>query len=60
MVRLDSLATAAGEPLQAYRLVNSKFPPIHLFDDVADSEDFDALFLLLGDEDRAGGLERLV
>lgn len=46
MVRLDSLATAAGEPLQAYRLVNSKFPPIHLFDDVADAEDFDALYQL--------------
>lgn len=46
MVRLDSLATAAGEPLQAYRLVNSKFPPIHLFDDVADVEDFDALYQL--------------
>ena len=28
----------------AYRLVNSKFPPIHIFDDVADQADFDALF----------------
>ena len=46
MVRPDSLAVAAGESRQAYRLVNSKFPPVHLFDDVADAEDFDALFQL--------------
>ena len=46
MVRLASLATATGEDLQAYRLVNSKFPPIALFDDVADADDFDALFQL--------------
>lgn len=28
----------------AYRLVNGKYPPIAIFDDVADQDDFDALF----------------
>ena len=28
----------------AYRLVNGKYPPIAIFDDVADQSDFDALF----------------
>ncbi|MCY1347467.1 RES domain protein [compost metagenome] len=46
MVALDSLADLAGEELQAYRLVNSKFPPIALFDDVADADDFEALYQL--------------
>lgn len=36
----------AAESLQAYRLVNSKFPPIALFDDVADEADFEALYRL--------------
>jgi len=31
---------------QAYRLVNSKFPPISLFDDVADADEFETLFQL--------------
>lgn len=30
----------------AYRLVNSKFPPIAIFDDVADNAEFEALFRL--------------
>ncbi|HWV10643.1 MAG TPA: RES family NAD+ phosphorylase [Pseudomonas sp.] len=46
MVTLDGLATLEGESQQAYRLVNSKFPPIELFDDVADADDFDALYHL--------------
>ncbi|MGE8499882.1 MAG: RES family NAD+ phosphorylase [Pseudomonas sp.] len=46
MVMPDSLATSRGENLLAYRLVNSKFPPIALFDDVADADDFEALYLL--------------
>jgi hypothetical protein len=46
MVRLGSLAVSHGEDLLAYRLVNSKFPPIALFDDVADAKDFEALFQL--------------
>lgn len=28
----------------AYRLVNTKFPPIHLFEDVASEEEFEALY----------------
>ncbi|SFB55988.1 hypothetical protein SAMN04244571_03795, partial [Azotobacter beijerinckii] len=43
---LSSLAAQGGESLQAYRLVNSKFPPIALFDDVADEADFEALYRL--------------
>lgn len=43
---LADLPTLSAGELQAYRLVNSKFPPIALFDDVADSADFDTLFQL--------------
>jgi len=32
--------------LQAYRLVNSKFPPTDLFDDVADADEFETLYQL--------------
>lgn len=46
MVKLGGLATLPGENLLAYRLVNSKFPPIELFDDVADADDFDVLYQL--------------
>ena len=38
------LPTLKGESLQAYRLVNSKFPPIALFDDVADADEFELLY----------------
>ncbi len=44
MVMVSQLAELAGEQLQAYRLVNSKFPPIALFDDVADADEFDVLY----------------
>lgn len=44
MVRVSQLPALAGEQLQAYRLVNSKFPPIALFDDVADADEFDVLY----------------
>lgn len=43
---LSSLPLLEGESLLAYRLVNSKFPPIALFDDVADAADFEALYQL--------------
>jgi hypothetical protein len=43
-VKPDPLKALTGEQLQAYRLVNSKFPPIALFDDVADAEEFEALY----------------
>ncbi|ARU88830.1 RES family NAD+ phosphorylase [Pseudomonas sp. M30-35] len=46
MVKLNSLAVLDGESLQAYRLVNSKFPPIALFDDVADAADFETIYRL--------------
>ncbi len=41
---LSSLPLLAGDPVQAYRLVNSKFPPISLFEDVANAEDFEVLY----------------
>ncbi len=41
---LGDLPVLESESLQAYRLVNSKFPPIALFDDVAYGEDFEALY----------------
>ncbi|WP_150642023.1 RES family NAD+ phosphorylase [Pseudomonas fluorescens] len=44
MVMVSQLAELAGEQLQAYRLVNSKFPPIALFDDVADADEFEDLY----------------
>jgi hypothetical protein len=44
MVMLSTLPVLAGEALQAYRLVNSKFPPIDLFNDVADAAEFDVLY----------------
>lgn len=34
------------EPMTGFRLVNSKFPPIHLFDDVADESEFEQLYEL--------------
>jgi hypothetical protein len=44
MVKLSALAVLAGQALQAYRLINSKFPPIALFDDVASADEFEVLF----------------
>lgn len=46
MVKLEDLPLLADERLQGHRLVNSKFPPIHLFDDVANAEDFAVLHQL--------------
>lgn len=46
MVKLDTLPVLAGEQQQAYRLINSRFPPIDLFDDVADAAEFEALYQL--------------
>jgi len=43
---LNSLAVLEGESLLAYRLVNSKFPPVALFEDVADAADFEVLYQL--------------
>ncbi|MED5239215.1 MAG: RES family NAD+ phosphorylase [Pseudomonadota bacterium] len=41
---IDALPRREFSEQTAYRLVNSKYPPIHIFDDVADQADFDALF----------------
>ena len=43
MVALSSLPRLVAGEQQGYRLVNSKFPPIHLFDDVASVDEFQAL-----------------
>lgn len=41
---LSSLPILAGDTVRAYRLINSKFPPIALFEDVANAEDFEVLY----------------
>ena len=41
---LVNLPRQAFRKHTAYRLVNGKYPPIHIFDDVADQADFDALY----------------
>ena len=42
----DQLPERPHRQVQAYRLVNSKFPPIALFDDVADADEFETLYQL--------------
>jgi hypothetical protein len=44
MVAPGDLPALAGETVPSYRLVNSKYPPVALFDDVADASEFDALY----------------
>lgn len=44
MVKPDDLPVLSDEKRLAHRLVNSKYPPIDLFNDVADAEEFDTLF----------------
>lgn len=44
MKGLDELKSYSTEIQTAYRLVNSKFPPIALFDDVASEEEFELLY----------------
>ncbi|MCF7202360.1 RES family NAD+ phosphorylase [Pseudomonas oligotrophica] len=46
MVTPEQLPQRAAAEVQAYRLVNSKFPPITLFDDVADADEFETLYQL--------------
>lgn len=43
---LDSLPLLAEQEQRAFRLVNSRFPPIDLFDDVADAAEFEGLYQL--------------
>ncbi len=44
VVELAALPRAEFTAQTAYRLINSKYPPISLFDDVASSEEFDAIY----------------
>lgn len=44
MVALTELPALPDETVKGARLVNSRFPPIALFDDVADADEFDALY----------------
>lgn len=46
MVAPSKLLRCAANRVESYRLVNSKFPPIELFDDVASTEEFEALYAL--------------
>ena len=46
MVSPSQLPRLPNVEQQAYRLVNSKFPPIALFDDVADADEFETLYQL--------------
>nr|WP_298412222.1 RES family NAD+ phosphorylase [uncultured Halomonas sp.] len=46
MVSADELPVLPERQITSYRLVNSKFPPVSLFDDVADSEEFETLYAL--------------
>lgn len=46
MVTLENLPLLSAKKAKGYRLINSKLPPIHLFDDVADADEFEALYLL--------------
>ncbi|MFN3582227.1 MAG: RES family NAD+ phosphorylase, partial [Pseudomonas sp.] len=46
MVAAQDLGRLPAKPVRAYRLVNSKFPPIAIFDDVADADEFEELYAL--------------
>ena len=43
-VGIGDLRAYSDQRIVGYRLVNSKFPPIHLFDDVATPEEFEDLY----------------
>lgn len=43
---ISDIAGVKLSETSGYRLVNSHYPPIDIFDDVADSSEFDALFIL--------------
>ncbi|WP_346797974.1 RES family NAD+ phosphorylase [Halomonas sp. Bachu 37] len=46
MVALEHLPRLPARPVKGYRLVNSKFPPISLFEDVASADEFESLYEL--------------
>lgn len=43
---INTLEECTGKTITGNRLVNSKFPPIAIFDDVASTEEFEALFAI--------------
>ncbi|MES2354893.1 MAG: RES family NAD+ phosphorylase [Pseudomonadota bacterium] len=45
-VKIEDLSEFSDTKIIGYRLINSKFPPIHLFDDVASSEEFEDLYAI--------------
>jgi hypothetical protein len=46
MSSLDSLNKINFTKQRCYRLIPSKFPPVHLFEDVANENEFDALYAI--------------
>lgn len=46
MIPLDSLNKSNFAKQRCYRLIPSQFPPINLFEDVADADEFEALFMV--------------
>jgi hypothetical protein len=44
MITLESVPQKAFSMHRCYRLIPSQYPPIHLFEDVASPEEFDALY----------------
>lgn len=44
MTSMSSLSTITFTKQRCYRLIPSQFPPIHLFEDVASNDEFEALF----------------
>ncbi|KTD43341.1 RES family NAD+ phosphorylase [Legionella quateirensis] len=46
MVSMDSLNKLTFVKQRCYRIIPSQFPPIHLFEDVANPEEFEALFAI--------------
>jgi hypothetical protein len=46
VISVQSLSVLPAASVRAYRLVNSKFPPIAIFDDVASADDFEQLYAL--------------
>jgi len=46
VVKAQHLPMLPAAEIRGYRLINSKYPPIAIFDDVADAEEFEALYAL--------------
>lgn len=46
MIAVDQLPVLPANPVKAHRLVNSKFPPIAIFDDVASADEFEDLYAI--------------